>query len=138
MDEGALELKLAEELIGGWDIIRTGHGFLVVTDWKWPNHERIEIHVRTVGEREDLFVVTDGGELFSLLFAEQIDLTKDEHGRKLLDTIAEDCGAKIVDYQMAKGANEVSLPQAIRMVLEALKAASFLLWHKVEHKGSIH
>lgn len=138
MDERTLELKLASELISGWDIISTGNGFLVVTDWKWPNNERIEIHVRTVGEREDLYIVTDGGELFSLLYAERIDLTRDEDARKLLDTVAEECGAKVVELQVAKGASKESLPQAIRMILEALKAASFLLWHKVMHKGSIH
>ena len=138
MDEKVLELKLAEELISGWDIIPTGNGYLVATDWKWPNNERIEIHVRTVGEREDLYLVTDGGELFNLLFAEQVDLTKDENGSKLLDTVAEEYGAKVVDFQVARGANEQTLPQAIRMILEALKAASFLLWHKVGHKGSVH
>ena len=138
MDEKVLERKLAEELVGGWDIIPTGNGFLVATDWKWPNNERIEIHVRTVGEREDLYVVTDGGELFNLLFAEEVDLTKDENGRKLLDAVADEYGAKVVDFQVARGANEQTVSLATRMILEALKAASFLLWHKVGHKGSVH
>jgi len=138
MDERTLELKLASELISGWDIISTGNGFLVATDWKWPNNERIEIHVRTVGEREDLYVVTDGGELFNLLFAEEVDLTKDENGRKLLDAVADEYGAKVVDFQVARGANEQTVSLATRMILEALKAASFLLWHKVGHKGSVH
>jgi len=63
MNEKILEQNLSEAFIRDWEIIPTGSGFLVVSDWLWPNHERIEIHARTVGEREDLFVVADGGEL---------------------------------------------------------------------------
>ena len=65
MDEKTLEQNLAETLVEGWDISSTGNGFLVASDWRWPNNERIEIYVRNVGEREDLFLVTDGGELFN-------------------------------------------------------------------------
>jgi len=138
MDERDLELKIAEELIGGWDVIRTGEGFLVTTDWQMPNGDRIEVHVRTVGEREDLYLVTDGGDLFNLLYSQQVDLTKDEAGMKVLRAIAENHGAKIVDYQMAKGANDGTLAQAVRKVLESVKDASFLLWYKVKGTGSIH
>jgi hypothetical protein len=138
MDERDLELKLAEELIGGWDVIRTGEGFLINTDWQMPNRERIEIHIRAVGEREDLYVVADGGDLFNLLYAQQVDLSKDEAGMEALNAIVDYHGAKIVDFQIAKGANDGTLAQAVRKVLESVKDASFLLWHKVKGAGSIH
>jgi len=139
MDERTLTQNLAEELIDGWDIMSTGSGFLIITDWHWPNDDRIEIYVRTVGDREDLYIVTDGGNLFNFLFSHGIDLNKDHHGMKVLSGIAENCGAKIVDYQMARGANDGDLHRAIRLLLEAIKDASFLLWHKLEHgEGCLH
>lgn len=133
MDEQTLTRNLAEELINGWDITPTGSGFLIVTDWHWPNHERIEVYVRTVGEREDLYLVSDGGEVFNFLFAQGIDLTKDPNGTKIFDGVAQSYGAKVVDYQMAKGASDSDLHQAIRMIVEAIKDVSFLLWHKLGH-----
>jgi hypothetical protein len=133
MDEKSLVENLAEELIKGWDITPTGSGFLISTDWRWPNHERIEVYVRTVGEREDLYLVSDGGEVFNFLFAQGIDLAKDSQGMKIFSGVAQNYGAKIVDYQMAKGASDADLPQAVRAILEAIKDVSFLLWHKLGH-----
>ena len=69
MDESVLEEQLAEELIGGVEILSTGNGFLVITDWRWPGDEKIEVHARRVAERDDLYLVTDGGELCNFLFA---------------------------------------------------------------------
>lgn len=131
MDQKTLVENLAEELIGEWDIIPTGNGFLISTDWHWPNHERIEVHVRTVGEREDLYLVSDGGEVFNFLFAQGIDLTKDAQGMKVYNGVAQSYGAKIVDFQLAKGASDADLHKAIRAMTEAIKDVSFLLWHKL-------
>ena len=88
MDENEILEALAEDFFQGWDVTPTGGGFLVATDWVLPNNERIEIHVRRVGEREDLFIVTDGGELINYLFAEGVDLTRDRDNRRILDRIA--------------------------------------------------
>jgi len=135
MDIKTLLENLAEELVREWEITPTGSGFFMVTDWRWPNDERIEIYIRAVGEREDLYLVTDGGNLFNFLFAHGVDLRKDKHGMKFLNGIAEHFGAKIVDYQMARGANDADLHQAIRMILEAIKEASFILWYKLSQES---
>ena len=137
MNETTLEQNLTEALIREWEIIPTGSGFLVVSDWLWPNHERIEIHVRTVGEREDLFVVTEGGELFNFLFSQGIDLTRDEKGQKAVRNVLSHYGAELVDFQIVKGAGEGDLAQAIRLLVEAVKDASFVLWHRLEAGGDL-
>ncbi|MFP5212580.1 MAG: DUF1828 domain-containing protein [Acidobacteriota bacterium] len=138
MDERTLEQSLAEELTREWRIVSTGSGYMIITDWHWPNGEKIEIYVRTVGEREDLYVVSDGGELFNFLYSQGIDLSKDERGMRTLNGMIELNGAKVVDYQLVKGAGEMELAQAIRNVLEAIKDASLILWHKVGTSESIH
>lgn len=135
MNEKTLEQELTEALIRDWDITPTGGGFLVLTDWLWPNRERIEIHVRTVGEREDLFVVTDGGDLFNFLFSQGIDLTKDEKGLKAVRNVLSHYGVELVDFQIVKGASEGDLARAIRLLVEAVKDASFVLWHRLEPGG---
>jgi len=137
MDEKTLEQGLTEALIRDWDITSTGTGFLVESDWLWPNHERIEIHVRTVGEREDLFVVTDGGELFNFLFSQGIDLTRDEKGQKAVKNVLSHYGVELVDFQIVRGASEGDLAQAIRLLVEAVKDASFVLWHRLEAGSSL-
>jgi hypothetical protein len=138
MDEKKLELSLAEELIKYWDIDPTGTGFMITTDWQWPNRERIEIYVRSVGEREDLYLVTDGGELYNFLFSHGIDLSKDTRAMKVLDGVFDNYGVRFVDYQIAKGANDEDLHQVIRVVLEAIKDSSFILRHKLEQTGDLH
>jgi len=135
MDETILKQRLQEAFIEDWEIMPTGGGFLIVTDWHWPNSERIEIHIRPVGEREDLYIVSDGGELFNLLFSQGVDLSKDERGMKILDGVTKNYGAKAVDCQIAKGAGLGDLHRAIRVVLEAIKDASFLLWYKLDDDG---
>jgi hypothetical protein len=129
VDENVLEEKLAEELLEGWQVIPTGSGFLVTTAWRWPSGEMIEIYVRRVGERDDLYVVTDGGELFNFLFARGIDLRQNERHLEMLQTVAASSGAKMIDYQIVKGANDENLPRSIRLLLETLKEGSFLFWH---------
>jgi len=133
-----LEEKLALVFIEGWDITPTGNGFLLSSDWRWPNAERIEIHVRTVGEREDLYLVTDGGELSNFLYSRGIDLSKDEFALNKIGAAVENYEAKFVDYQIAKGANEEELPRAIRSVLEAIKDASLILWDKFGKGSHLH
>ncbi len=130
MDEAVLRDSLGDELIREWDVVETGGGFMVISDWKWPNSERIEVYVRTVGEREDLFLVSDGGDLFNFLFSQGIDLTSDAHAMKVFRSVARNYGADFVDYQIVKGANEGDLPRAVRMVVEAVKDASLILWYK--------
>jgi hypothetical protein len=140
MDENEILEALADDFFQGWRVAPTGGGFLITTDWVLPNNELIEIHVRRVGEREDLFVVTDGGELINYLFSEGVDLTRDRGGRSILDGIAENRSIKIVDHQLVKGANEEEIAGAVRVVLEAVKEASFSLWHKIKSKpkDSVH
>lgn len=138
MDESNLEEKLASVFIQGWDITSTGSGFLLTSDWRWPNAERIEIRIRTVGEREDLYLVGDGGDLFNFLFSQGIDLSKDKAALKKISDVIENYEAKLVDFQIAKGANEEELPHAIRLVLEAIKDASLMLWHKFEKRDDLH
>jgi len=129
VDENVLEEKLAEELLEGWQVVPTGSGFLVTTAWRWPTGEMIEIYVRKVAERDDLYLVTDGGELFNFLFARGIDLRQDDRNMKLLQSIAAGSGAKMIDYQIVKGANDDELPRSIRLIVEAVKEGAFLLWH---------
>jgi len=138
MDEKLLFENLAQELIREWDVIPTGSGFLIMTDWRLPNDERIEIQVRTVGERDDLYVVTDGGNLFNFLFAEGVSLDADETGRKILNGVMKRYGSQFVDYQIVKGANDETLAGTVKSLLEAVKDASLLLWHKLSDRKSIH
>ena len=138
MEEKTLEQSLSEVLLQGWEISGTGTGFLIVTDWQFPDKERIEVYARRVGERDDLYVVGDGGEIFNTLFSHGIDLSKDERGMKMFTRVAENYAAQIVDFQLVKGAKEEDLASAIRMILEAIKDASFLLWHKLDQAGSLH
>ncbi len=138
MDESILRQALAETFIEGWEVTPTGSGFLVISDWRWPNRERIEIFVRTVGERDDLYTVTDGGDLFNFLFAQGIDLTQDEPSLRTIQGTAKNYGAEFIDYQLLKGANDEDLAQAIRELLEAIKDASLLLWYKLESHHSVH
>lgn len=131
MDETVLEGKLAEELLDGWEVIPTGSGFLVTTAWRWPNDEMIEIHVRRVAERDDLYLVTDGGALFNFLFAGGIDLRQNDREMEMLHQIVARSDAGIIDYQIVKGANNEELPQSIRLVVEAVKEGAFIFWHKL-------
>ena len=107
---------------------------MITTDWVFPNNERIEIHVRRVGEREDLFIVTDGGELVNFLFSEGVDVTRDRDCSGILEGIAQNRSLKIAEHQVVKGANEEELAGAVRVVLEAVKEASFALWHRIKSK----
>ncbi len=140
MDENEILEALAGDFFQGWRVAPTGGGFLVTTDWVFPNNQFIEIHVRRVGEREDLFLVTDGGELINYLFSEGVDLARDREGQRIMDGIAENRAIKIADYQLVKGANEEEIAGAVRSVLEAVKEASFSLWHKIKSKpkDSVH
>lgn len=133
-----LEERLAIAFIEGWEIIATGDGLLINSDWCWPNRDRIEIHVRSVGEREDLFLVTDGGDLFNYLFSQGVDLTNDKIALKTISSAVENYDTKFVDYQIARGANREELPRAIRLVLEAVKDASLILWHKLGKGAPLH
>ncbi len=134
MDENEILEGLAEDFFRGWDVAPTGGGFLITTDWVFPNNERIEIHVRRVGERDDLFIVTDGGELVNFLFSEGVDVTRDRDCGSILEGIAQNRSLKIAEHQMVKGANEEELAGAVRVVLEAIKEASFALWHRIKSK----
>jgi hypothetical protein len=131
IDEAELLEALGAELIDGWDVAPTGDGFLITTDWSWPNRERIEIFVRRVGEREDLFIVTDGGELFNLLFTHGFDPGSDHRSMDLFRKSAENHGAEVVEGRIVKGANAGGVAVAVREILEAVKDISFLLWHKI-------
>ena len=119
---------------------RPAADFLLQQTGSCPNNERIEIHVRRVGDREDLFIVTDGGELINYLFSQGVDLTQDRGARRILDGIAENRSIKITEHQLVKGANEEEIAGAVRVVLEAVKEASFSLWHKIRSKpeDSVH
>ena len=130
MDEAALLESLGEELIRDWDVSATGSGYLVISDWHWPNNDRIEIFVRAVGDRDDLFIVSDGGDLFNFLFSNGVDLTKDDRSMKLFKSVARGHGADFVDYQIVKGANAGDLARAIRVIVEVVKDVSLLMWHK--------
>jgi hypothetical protein len=140
MDENEILEALAEDFFQGWDVAVTGGGFLITTDWVLPNNERIEIHVRRVGEREDLFIVTDGGELINYLFSEGVDILSDRGSRRILEGIAENRSLKVTEHQLVKGANEEEIAGAVRVVLEAVKEASFSLWHKIKStpEDSVH
>jgi hypothetical protein len=136
MDENVLLEKLAEELITGWEAIPTGSGFLVTTAWRWPDGEMIEIYVRSVADRDDLYLVTDGGELINFLFSRGIDLRGDDRSMEILHDITESSGTKIVDYQIVKGAGMQDLARAIRQVLEAVKEGAFVFWHSLSAKSN--
>ncbi|MGO8945671.1 MAG: hypothetical protein ACLQJ7_18605 [Syntrophobacteraceae bacterium] len=140
MDENDVLEALAEDFSRGWDVTPTGGGFLIATDWVLPNNERIEIHIRRVGGREDLFIVTDGGELINYLFSEGVDLTRDRDSRRILDVIAGNRSIKVTEHQLVKGAKEQEIAGAVRVLLEAVKEASFSLWHKIKSKpeDSVH
>ncbi|SPJ15809.1 conserved hypothetical protein [Syntrophobacter sp. SbD2] len=140
MDENEILEALAEDFSRGWDVTPTGGGFLIATDWVLPNNERIEIHIRRVGDREDLFIVTDGGELINYLFSEGVDLTRDRDSRRILDVIAENRSIKVTEHQLVKGAKEHEIAGTVRVLLEAVKEASFSLWHKIKSKpeDSVH
>ena len=126
MDEIVLKERLAEVLIAPWEMVPTGHGFLVVTDWRWPGEEKIEVYVRKVAERDDLYLVTDGGELCSFLFAKGMDLRQDHRSMELLQRLAADSGAGIIDYQIVRGTGDEDLAHSIRRVLEAIKEGAFV------------
>lgn len=140
MDAKEILEGLVEAFYQGWDVMPTGGGFLVITDWMLPTNERIELHVRRVGEREDLFIVTDGGELINFLFSQGVDPAGDSETAHLLNRVADTRAIKIVDYQLVKGADSGELAKAVRSMLEAVKEASFLLWHKVKPhpEDSVH
>jgi hypothetical protein len=138
MDEKRLRQDLAEAMVRDWEILPTGSGFVVASDWVWPTRERIEITVRTVGDREDLYLVTDGGELFNFLFANGVDVSRHEESLRRLREVLARHAVELVDYQMAKGANENDLPRAIRSLLEALKESAFLFWVHREEKSEGH
>jgi Domain of unknown function DUF1828 len=140
MDENEILEALAGDFFQGWEVAPTGGGFLITTDWVFPNNERIEIHVRRVGDREDLFIVTDGGELINYLFSQGIDLTRDRDSQRILSGIAESRSVKIAEHQLVKGANEQEIAGTVRVLLEAVKEASFSLWHKIKSKpgDSVH
>ncbi len=135
MDEQEILEGLAENFYQGWDVMPTGGGFLITTDWTLPNNERIEIHIRRVGDREDLFIVTDGGELINFLFSQGIDIDKDRSSRNIINGIADNRSIKITEYQLVKGANEVELSGSVRIMLEAIKDVAFSLWHKIKSKS---
>jgi hypothetical protein len=140
MDENEILEALAEDFFQGWDVAPTGGGFLITTDWVFPNNERIEIHVRRVGDREDLFIVTDGGELINYLFSQGVDLTQDRESQRILAGIAENRSIKVTEHQLVKGANEEEVAAAVRVLLEAVKEVSFSLWHKIRSnpEDSVH
>jgi len=140
LDEKEILDGLVENFFQGWDVMPTGGGFLITTDWRFPNDERIEIHVRRVGDREDLFLVTDGGELTNLMFSHGVDLAKDKDSLRVLTGITEQHSIKIADYQLVRGAGADELSPAVRSMLEAIKEASFIFWHKIksEPRDSLH
>jgi len=140
MDEKEIMDQLAESFYQGWDVMPTGGGFLIITDWVLPGGERIEIHIRNVGEREDLFLITDGGELVNFLFSRGVDLSKDQESLGRLEGVAERHAIKFADYQLAKGAGQTDVAAAVRSMLEAVKEASFLLFHKIKSQpgDSLH
>jgi len=141
MDEKEILEELVEHFYQGWDVIPTGGGFLIITDWMLPTNERIEIHIRRVGEREDLFLVTDGGELINFLFSQGLDPAKDRETSQALNGVADAHAIKIAEYQLVKGAAGGEIAKAVLSMLEAVKEASFLLWHKVKSnpkEDSVH
>ncbi len=140
MDENEILEALTEDFFRGWDVTPTGGGYLITTDWVLPNNERIEIHIRRVGDRDDLFIVTDGGDLINYLFSQGVDITRDRDSKRTLDGIAENRSIKATEHQLVKGANEEEIAGAVRVLLEAIKEASFSLWHKIKSKpeDSVH
>lgn len=137
MDDKELWDGLAEEMLRDWEIIAMGNGFTILTDWHWPDGNRIEIYVRAVGDREDLYVVTDGGELFSFLFSHGVDLSRDERAMRSLERTVEDQGGKIVEYRIARGCGKSDCASAVRGVLEMIKDGAFMMWHKYQEAGAV-
>lgn len=131
MDTTAIQESLAQEMITEWSFVPTGNGLLIITNWRLPNMQNIEIHIRRIGEREDLYLVTDGGELFNMFYLMGLDISSDRDAMDIISRVAQGYGAKLVDGQMVKGANEGDFQGAIRRLLEAVKEASFLLWGRV-------
>lgn len=138
MDEKILFENVAQEMIQGWEVIPTGNGYLIETDWRLPDDERIEIYVRMVGDREDLYLVTDGGNLFNFLFAHGIDLAKDSDGTRILNGVLTRYSARLAESQIVKGATEEELAQSVRALVETIKDASLLLWHKLKRPSRLH
>ncbi len=137
MDEKDLWEDLAEEMLRSWELIAMGNGFTILTDWHWPDGNRIEIYVRAVGDRDDLYVVTDGGELFNFLFSQGVDLSRDERAMRFLERTVEDQGGKIVDYQIARGCGKGDCAGAVRSILEIIKDGAFMMWHKFQEAGAV-
>ncbi len=131
MDSQALLNDLTEALISGWAVTPTGTGFLITTDWTWPNGHAIEIYVRNVSEGDSLFLVTDGGELFNNFFLEGLDFTSETATIHTVKQMAQSHGTELVEYQIAKGANDSNLGLSIREMLEAVKEISFYLWQRM-------
>jgi hypothetical protein len=100
----------------------------VASDWTWPTGDRIEVTVRQVGEREDLFLVSDGGELFSFFYAQGLDIAGNSELMRRLEEMVARHGAQLVDFQLARGAGESDLPGAVRSMVEAIKEGAFLFW----------
>jgi len=138
MDAERLRRELLEELVKGWEILPTGNGFVVASDWVWPTGDRIEVMVRNVGEREDLFLVSDGGELFNFFFAQGLDISSNEVSMRGIEEVAARHGAKLVDFHLAKGSGENDLSHAIRHMVECVKEGAFLFWLCRNTGGSIH
>ena len=138
MKESDLMERMAVESIRGWNVISTGAGYLVETDWQWPNRERIEIFIGAVGERKDLFIVSDGGEIFNFFFSYGMDLSKNRSGMRAVEEIVTHYGAHVAEYRIVKGAGPDDLSAAIRAILEALKEISFSLFHLVQSSDSPH
>lgn len=138
MDEQALLNSIGEEFIRGWQMIPMDTGVLVVTDWRWPNGDGIEIYVRGVAERRDLYVVTDGGGLCSFLFAGGINLQEDSDALASLQEMVTAAGLTLVDYQVVRGAGNEDLPRAIRLILEAVKEGAFMFSRQISHKSSVN
>jgi hypothetical protein len=138
MEEKRFWEDLSEEMVRHWEILPTGSGFVVVSDWSWPNNDRIEVVVRTVGEREDLFLVSDGGELFNFFFSQGVDISGNEEAMLRLEEVAARHGAKLVDFHMAKGAGEADLARAVRSLVEAIKEGAFLFWMSKGRDRQLH
>lgn len=138
MEEKKLLEGLVEELVRGWEVLPTGNGFVVASDWVWPTGDRIEVVVRSVGEREDLFLVSDGGELFNFFFAQGLDISGHDESLRRIEEVAARHGAKLVDFHLAKGAGESDLPRAIRRMVECVKEGAFLFWMYRKTGDSLH
>jgi hypothetical protein len=128
MDEKKLWQGLLEEMVRGWEILPTGSGCVVVSGWIWPTGDRIEVTVRNVGERDDLFLVSDGGELFSFFYAQGLDIAGNGELMHRLEEMVGRHGARLVDLHLARGAGESDLAEAVLSMVEAIKEGAFLFW----------